>query len=62
MTPGVPKGPKHFSEVVEVSQCLKSLQLFLYDLYKTPEVPGGSKYFAEVLEVPEHFCMISTRL
>ena len=61
-TPGVPGGPKQFSEVVEVSECLKSLPIFLCDLYKTPEVPEGSKHFAEVLEAPEYFCMASTRL
>ena len=41
----MPGGPKHFSEVVEAPGYLSSLEIFLYDLYKTPEVPEGPKQF-----------------
>ena len=52
-TPGVPGGPKHFSEVVEAPQWLPSLQMFLYDFDKTPGVPGDPWHFSEVLKAPE---------
>ena len=56
-TPGVPGGPKHFSEVVESSECLTSLQIILCDFYKTPGVPIGLKHFSEGVEASE--CLTS---
>ena len=47
-TPGVPRGPKYFSEVVEVPECLSSLYIFLYDFYKTTGVPEGHKQFSVI--------------
>ena len=55
--PGVPGGHKHFSEVVEASECLTSLWIFLYDFYKTPGVLGVPKHFSEGVEVSE--CLTS---
>ena len=43
-------GPKQFSEVVEASECLTSLYIFLHDFYKTPGVPGDPRHFSEVVE------------
>ena len=51
--PGVPEGPKHFHEVVEYQECLSSLKMFLYELYKAHGVPVGPKHFSEVVEAPE---------
>ena len=42
--PGV---PKHFSEVLEPPECLKSLKIFLYDFYKTLGVPEDSGHISE---------------
>ena len=50
---GVPEDPGHFSEVVEVLECLSSLEIFLYDFYKTPGVAGVPEYFSEVLKATE---------
>ena len=52
-TPGLPEDPKHFSEGEESSECLKSLWIFLYDLYKTLEVPGVNENISEVVEASE---------
>ena len=56
-TTGVPGGPKHLSEVVEVPECLSSLKIFLYDFSKSPWVPGVPKHFSEVVEASE--CLAS---
>ena len=56
-TPGVPGGFKHFSEVVEASEFLASLKIFLYDFWNNPGVPGGLKHFSEVVEASE--CLAS---
>ena len=56
-TPVVPGGPKHFSEVVEASENLASLQIFLYDFEQIPGVPGGAKHFSEIVEASE--CLAS---
>ena len=34
-TPGVPGVPEYFSEVVKAPECILSLEIFLYDFYKT---------------------------
>ena len=52
-TPGVPGGPKDFSEVVEAPQCLSSLEIYFYDFDKTPGVPGDLGHFSEVVEALE---------
>ena len=44
-TPGVPGGPKHYSEVLEATECLSCLKIFWYDFSKTPGVPGVPKTF-----------------
>ena len=31
---------------------MSSLEIFLFDLYKTLWVPGGPKHFSEVVEAP----------
>ena len=57
-TPGVPGGPKHFSEVEEASECLSSLEIFLFDLYKTLWVTGGPKHFSEAVEAFRMSCKL----
>ena len=52
-TPGVPRDPNYFSEVVEGPECLSCFYIFLYDICKTPGVPGAPKHISEVVEVPE---------
>ena len=52
-TTGLPGGPGYFSEVVEASECLSSLWIFLYPFYKTTGVPGVHEYFSEVVEASE---------
>ena len=49
----MPEGPKHFHEVVESQECLSSLKIFLYKLYKAHGVPEGPKHFS-VVEAPEY--------
>ena len=39
----------HLFEVVEALECLPSLQIFLYDFYKTLGVPGDPGHFSEVV-------------
>ena len=43
----------HFSKVIDASECLESLEIFLYDFYKTPGVPGVPGHFFEVVEALE---------
>ena len=42
--------PNNLTEVVEVSECLSSLEIDFYDFKKIPGVPGGPKHFSEVVE------------
>ena len=44
----MPEDSGHFSEVVDAPEFLPSLEILLYDFYKTPGVPG-------VPGVPGHF-------
>ena len=53
--PGV---PKRFSEDEEVPVCQSSLEIFLYNFYKTPGVPGVPKHVSEVLEAQECMCTL----
>ena len=53
-------GFKHFFEAVEAPEYLSSLEIFLYNLYKTPEVPEGPKHFFEAVEAPE--CLSSLKI
>ena len=55
MTLGVPGVTKHFSEVVEVQECLCPLKIVLYDYYKTSK---GPKHFSEVVEAQESLCTL----
>ena len=49
-TPGV---PEYFSKVIDASEGLPSLEIFLYDFYKPLGVPGVPEYFSEVVKAPK---------
>ena len=49
----MPGALEHFSEVLELPEYLNSLEIFLYDFYKTPGVPGDPGHFSELVEALE---------
>ena len=49
----------HFSEAVEALECLSTLFIFLYDIYKTPGVPGDPGHFSEVVEAPKRLLCLT---
>ena len=52
-TPGVPGVPEYFSKVIDASEGLPRLEIFLYDFYNPLGVPGVPEYFSEVVETLE---------